>query len=140
MPLSGVPRRSDFVRTRARAVTDLAGLDTYPAAEMQQRWPPYTILAFVAIVATTIVVLVPGDPDPRAVGGATVLVLLTAGLWYGIWPVWLLLFLITGGNTIRLLMRPDWAGVLLNGTLLILLVAPPTQRHVHRGRPPALSR
>ena len=107
---------------------------------MQHRWPPYTVLAFVAVVATTIVVLVPGDPDPRAVGGATVLVLLTAGLWYGIWPVWLLLVVVTLVNTIIGLTRPAWATVLLNGTLLILLIAPPTLRHARRGRPAALSR
>jgi hypothetical protein len=102
------------------------------------RRPPYTILAFVAVVVAIIVILVPRDPDSRVLGGALVLVLLTLGLWQGIWLAWLVLTVVTIGDLIVVLTRPEWWGVVVNGVLLTLLLVRPTRRYARRGRPRAL--
>ena len=122
----------------ATAQTDR--LHTNPKIRRLRSRPPYTILAFVAVVAATIAILVPRDPDPRALGGAVLLALLTLGLWQGIWLVWLVLTLVTIGDVILVLSRADWWGVVLNATLLALLLAAPTRRHARRGRPRAFLR
>jgi hypothetical protein len=104
-----------------------------------RRLPPYTVLAYVAVAATILVVsFVHDGAHERLVYGGLVLVLASFGLVRGVWLAWLFLTVVAAGDVaLALLHWPAWwiAVVLINGTMLALLLARPTRQHAWRGRP-----
>jgi hypothetical protein len=104
-----------------------------------RRRPPYTVLAYVAVVATIIVVsLVHEGAHERLVYGGLMLVLASFGLVRGVWLAWLFLTVVAAGDVaLALLQWPAWwiEVVLINGAMLALLLSRPTRRHARRGRP-----
>jgi hypothetical protein len=101
--------------------------------------PPYTVLAYVAVVATILVVsLIRDGPHGRLVNGGLVFVLASFGLVRGIWLAWVFLALVAAGDVvIAFLQWPAWwmVSVLINATMLALLLSRPTRRYAQRGRP-----
>ena len=104
--------------------------------------PPYTVIAYAALVATILVVsLVREGAHEDLVFGGAVWALATFGLWRSSWIAWLFVVVVVSvGDLAFILIR--WpsslhvaAAVLLHGTLLALLLARPTRRHMRRGRP-----
>jgi hypothetical protein len=96
--------------------------------------PPYTVVGFVGVVATVLVVLLIADAsDPYLLTGGLVLVVASFGLLRGIWLAWLFLTAVAAGDLVYTLFT--WGTVLINGTLLALLLASPTRRYTRRGRP-----
>ena len=98
---------------------------------------PYTSwLLLAVVVATLAALLLVGKRDAWLVGGGLVLLAASSGLVAGIWPAWLFLTVVATGDLLSALFRwPGWWTVLINGTMLILLLAPPTRRHAIRWRP-----
>jgi hypothetical protein len=104
--------------------------------------PPYTVIAYAAIVATIVVVsLVREGAHQGLVFGGLVWVLATLGLWRSSWIAWLFLVVVVsaGGLAVMLIRWPSSlyvaSAVLLHGTLLALLLSRPTRRYTRRGRP-----
>jgi membrane protein implicated in regulation of membrane protease activity len=98
--------------------------------------PPYTIVAFVAIVAAVLVaVVVAHGVDGWLLGGGLVLLVASLGLMRGIWLAWLFLTVVAAGDLVVALSRwPWWWPAAVNAALLALLLAPPTRRYAHRRR------
>jgi hypothetical protein len=104
--------------------------------------PPYTVIAYATLVATILVVsLVREGAHEGLVFGGSVWALATLGLWRSGWIAWLFLVIVVsaGGLAVVLVRWPSSlyvvCAVLLHGTLLALLLSPPTRRHTRRGRP-----
>jgi len=104
--------------------------------------PPYTVIAYAAIVATIVVVsLVREGAHHGLVFGGSVWALATFGLWRSRWIAWLfLVVVISAGDLAVMLIR--WpsslylaSAILLHGTLLALLLSRPTRLYTRRGRP-----
>jgi hypothetical protein len=106
-----------------------------------KRRPPYTVIAFVAVVTTVLVsLLVAQRIDGYLLGGGFLLLLASYGLVRGIWFAWLFLTALTVADLVdAALAWPAWWTVLVNATLLVLLLAPPTRR-VRPPRPSPLPR
>jgi flagellar biosynthesis protein FliR len=100
---------------------------------------PYTVLAYLAVVAVILVVALADDgPDGRLLRGGLVLVFASVGLYHGFWLAWLFLALVAAGDMLHIALdlQPWWIiGILTNGTMLALLVSRPTRKHARRGRP-----
>lgn len=100
---------------------------------------PYSVLIYVAVVATILVVsLVREGAHGRLLGGGLVLVLASLGLYRGVWLAWLFLCVVAVGDMVHIVRHwPPWwiVGVFLNATMLALLVSRPTREHARRGRP-----
>jgi hypothetical protein len=96
--------------------------------------PPYTIVAFVAIVAAVLVaVVVAHGVDGWLLGGGLLLVAASLGLMRGIWLAWLFLTVVAAGDLLVALSRwPWWWPAAVNVALLALLLAPPTRRYARR--------
>jgi hypothetical protein len=101
--------------------------------------PPITVIAVVAvIVGVLLAILLVGRPDSYLVGGGLLLLVASLGLVRGIWFAWLFLTVVAVGDLVNAALTwPAWGALVVNGTLLILLVAPSTRRHV---RPPRFLR
>ena len=104
--------------------------------------PPSTVIAYAALVATTIVVsLVREGAHEGLVFGGSVWVLATLGLWRSSWIAWaFLVVVVSAGDVAAMLIRPPSSlyvvcALLLHGTLLALLLSRATRRHIRRGRP-----
>jgi hypothetical protein len=101
--------------------------------------PPYTVLAYVVVVATIIVVSVVHEgAHERLLYGGFLLVLASVGLVRGVWLAWLFLTVVAAGDVMLALFQwPAWwiEVVLINGTMLVLLLSRPTRRYARRGRP-----
>ena len=93
--------------------------------------------AFVAVVVAALAELVvAGRIDGWLVGGGLLLLVASFGLWRGVWFAWLFLMVVAVGDLVgALFMWPAWGTLIVNGAMLALLLAPPTRRHVRRGRP-----
>jgi hypothetical protein len=103
---------------------------------MTQRSPYTAWLLMAVVVATLTALLLIGKRDAWLVGGGLVLLLASSGLVAGMWPAWLFLTLVAAADLLAALVRwPGWWAVLINGTMLILLLARPTRRHAVRWRP-----
>ena len=90
-----------------------------------------------AVVVTTLVALVVvGNHDAWLVGGGLVLLVACLGLVAGMWPAWLFLTVVASGDLIAALFTwLAWWTVVVNGTMIILLLARPTRRYAVRWRP-----
>jgi hypothetical protein len=106
-------------------------------------WPPPTVVAYGAIVATVLLVsLAREGAHERLVLGGLLLTLATVGLWRSVWVAWLFLVVVVGAGSLAvLLVRWPSSSVIafalpLHGTMLALLLSPPTRRHVRRSPPP----
>jgi hypothetical protein len=104
--------------------------------------PPYTVLVYVAVVGTILLVtLVREGPHERLLYGGLMLGLASFGLVRGVWLAWLFLAVLAAGDLVVLLLHwpAGWiVSVLINGTMLDLLLTRPTRRHARRG--PRLAR
>ncbi len=102
---------------------------------------PYTVVAYVAVVATILVVaLINEGPHRRLVVGGLLLVGLSLALLRGLWLAWLSLTVISVSSLVAVLVRwPAWwtvfLVVLVHLAMLALLLARPTRRYAGRGRP-----
>jgi hypothetical protein len=98
--------------------------------------PPITVIAFVAVVVTGLVsLLLFGLVDWWLFGGGALLLLASYGLVRGIWFAWLFLTVVAAGDLVIAAIRwPAWSMALVNGTMLLLLIAPSTLRYVRRPR------
>ena len=98
---------------------------------MLKRRPPYTVIAFAAVVTTVLVALLVAQRiDGYLLGGGFLLLLASYGLVRGIWFAWLFLTALTVADLVdAALVWPAWWTVLVNATLLVLLLAPPTRRY-----------
>jgi hypothetical protein len=101
------------------------------------RWPPYTVVAYVTIVATILATLLVRDATDRGLlFGGPLLLLGAIALVRGVWIAWLLLVGLHAGDLVVALTRwPEWSTILVNGPLLALLLGRPTRRHAQRGHP-----
>jgi hypothetical protein len=99
--------------------------------------PPYTVVAFVAVVATVLVALLIADASDRnLLIGGPLLVVASFGLLRGVWFTWLFLTALAAADLgYALFTWPAWWTVLVNGTMLALLLSRPTRRYARRGRP-----
>lgn len=99
--------------------------------------PPYTVVAFVAVIAAVLVALLIADASDRyLLSGGLLLVVASFGLLRGAWLAWLFLTAVAAGDLVYALFTwPAWGTVLVNATLLALLLAGPTRRYARRGRP-----
>lgn len=104
--------------------------------------PPYTVIAYVTLVATILVVsLVREGAHQDLLFGGSVWGLATLGLWRSSWVAWLfLVIVISVGPLVFMLIR--WpsslyvaSAVTLHATLLAMLLSRPTRRYTRRGRP-----
>jgi hypothetical protein len=107
--------------------------------------PPYTVVAYAAFVAITLLVaLVREGAQGRWVGGGLLLLIATLGLVWGVWLSWLFLTALAAGDVIIGLVKwPEWPWswiLVINGFMLVLLLAGPTRRYTSRGRPRLLER
>jgi hypothetical protein len=103
---------------------------------MSQRSPYTAWLLLAVVVATLATLLLIGKRDAWLVGGGLLLLAAAAGLVAGLWPAWLFLTFVAAADLLAALFRwPGWWAVLINGTMLILLLAPPTRQHAVRWRP-----
>lgn len=96
--------------------------------------PPVTVIAFVAVVVAVLVdLLVRGRVDGWLFGGGSLLLLASYGLVRGIWFAWAFLTVVAVGDLVIAAIRwPAWPLALVNGTMLLLLLAPSTWRYVRR--------
>ena len=97
------------------------------------------MIAVVAvIVGVLLAILFVGRPDSYLVGGGLLLLVASFGLVRRLWFAWLFLTVVAVGDLVNAALTwPAWGALVVNGTLLILLVAPSTRRHV---RPPRFLR
>jgi hypothetical protein len=100
--------------------------------DVSARRPPLTVALFVAVVvAVLLYVLVASGVDGWLVGGGALLLLASYGLVRGVWIAWLFLVVIAVGDSIAAAFAgPAWLPLAVNLTLLGLLVAPSTLRHI----------
>jgi hypothetical protein len=107
-----------------------------------RRRPPYTVVAYLAVVATVLLALLINDPaDPGLFVGGPLLILASVGLLEGFWLAWLFLTLVSVGSLVGVpFMWPAWWTVVINGLLLALLLARHTRRYARRGRPGVFAR
>jgi hypothetical protein len=98
--------------------------------------PPFTVIAYVAIVETALVAaLIDDGADPRIVSGGRFLIVASFGLWRGVWFAWLILTVFEAGNLLVVLVdRPVWWAVLLKTIMVALLISAPTRLHARRRR------
>jgi hypothetical protein len=98
--------------------------------------PPVTVIAFAAVVVTGLLsLLLFGRIDGWLFGGGALLLLASYGLVRGIWFAWLFLTVVAAGDLVIAAIRwPAWWTALVNGAMLLLLVAPSTLRYVRRPR------
>jgi hypothetical protein len=101
-----------------------------------ERRPPYSVVAYIAVVATVLMALLVDDgPDRMLVTGGLVLILASFGLWQGVWLAWLLLTGVAAGDLVAgLFVGPAWWTVWINVIMLVLLLARSTRGHTRRGR------
>ena len=96
---------------------------------------PWTVTAFVVWVALVLGSLLIAGGDRQELLYSPLLIVPTVGLVYGFWPAWAFLTFIAAGDIVQGLTDGDAATILINGTMLALLAAPPTWRHASRARP-----
>jgi membrane protein implicated in regulation of membrane protease activity len=90
-----------------------------------------------------LVSLVREGPHERLIYGALVLLVASFGLVRGFWLSWLFLTAIAAVGVIRGVFKPEWPWtsiIVINGIMLALLLARPTRRYAHRGRPRVFAR
>jgi hypothetical protein len=99
--------------------------------DVSARRPPLTVALFVAVVvAVLLYVLVASGVDGWLVG-AGALLLASYGRARGVWIAWLFLVVVAVGDSIAAgFAGPAWLPLAVNLTLLALLVAPSTLRHI----------
>jgi hypothetical protein len=102
------------------------------------RVPPVTVIAYAVEVAVVLAwLLAARGPEPEWIFGSLVLVAATLGLWHRWWWAWLLLVVVAAGDTVvALLDWPAWWALAINGTMLALLLSPPTRRWAWSRRRP----
>jgi hypothetical protein len=95
------------------------------------RWPPWTLVAYVAAVVVLIVTTLPPDEHPGAVLGAFVLLGASVGLLLRLWLAWAFLIVVEIGNLIIVIVQwpSSWA-VALKAVMVMLLLAGPTRRYL----------
>jgi len=100
--------------------------------DVSARRPPLTVALLVAVVvAALLYVLVTNGVDGWLVGGGALLLLASFGLVRGVWIAWLFLVLVAVGDSIAAAFAgPAWLPLAVNLTLLVLLVAPSSRRHI----------
>jgi hypothetical protein len=106
------------------------------AIQLLPKRPPLTVIAFVAVVVSVLVdLLLFGRIDGWLLAGGSLLLLASYGLVRGIWFAWVFLTAVAVGDLVIAVLRwPALAMFLVNGTMLVLLVAPSTRRYVRRPR------
>jgi hypothetical protein len=101
-----------------------------------RRWPPSTVIAYVALnAAVAVAVLVSGAPDRRALIGAVLLAVALLGLFRGLWSAWVFLIVLEASFYVAVLVNtPVWWWWVVPGklALLALLLSRPTRRYVRR--------
>jgi lysylphosphatidylglycerol synthetase-like protein (DUF2156 family) len=99
------------------------------------RRPPLTVLAFAVVVAAALLwLVVVGGIYVSLLAGAAVLVLATFGFASGVRVAWIFLTIVAVADLVYAVATwPAWGALLVNGTLLVLLLAAATRRHVRAG-------
>jgi hypothetical protein len=89
------------------------------------------------IAGALFLLLLNGGIRPEHGAGVALLVLATLGVVRGFWPAWAFLVVLGLAHVLHALATGPkwWATVVFNATMLVLLAAPETRRHVRRGRP-----
>jgi hypothetical protein len=107
-----------------------------------RRRPPYTVVAYLAVVAAVLLALLINDPADRGLFvGGPLLILASLGLLEGFWLAWLFLALVSVGSLVGApFMWPAGWTVVINGLLLALLLTRPTRSYARRGRPGLFAR
>ena len=102
-----------------------------------RRRPPLTVIAYVALnAAAAAAILVYWGPDTRSLIGAVVLAIALLGLLRGLFVAWVLMVVVEASFYIGVLTnRPAWWWwvVPVKLALFVLLLSPPTWRHVRPG-------
>lgn len=93
------------------------------------------MLAFAVVVAAALLwLLVVGGIYVSLLAGGAVLVLATFGLARGVRVAWIFLTIVAVADLVYAVATwPAWGALLVNGALLVLLLAAATRRHVRAG-------
>jgi hypothetical protein len=101
-----------------------------------RRWPPFTVVAYVAVnAAVAVALLVDAAPDLRTLIAAGLLAITLIGLFRGVWSAWVFLIVVEASFYVAVLVnKPVWWWWVVPGklALLALLLSRPTRRYVRR--------